>query len=177
PYLVVTNPLFTNYQSYISSDYMMSRLTLDPQITQKRLGDGFYEQQLIDNQVTQLTGRVFIGPYANAQDEIKGLMDSGIATAQTLNLVPGIALTQKQIAALTTDIVWLVQETVALPGGGTTNVLVPQVYLTAVHQADLKPNGALIAADVVNINVVSPAPTQHVNVADNSAFQPLSNRS
>ncbi len=151
-YLVVTDPRFTNYQNFISSDYMLSRLTLDPAYTQKRLGDGFYEQTLINDQVTQLTGRRFIPPYANAQAEIKALMDSGIATAKDLKLVPGLSLTKEQIAALTTDILWMVEEKVALPNGDTTKVLVPRVYLTSLHTADLKPNGALIGADVIDIN-------------------------
>ena len=54
-----TNPRFANYGNFISSDYMLSRLNLDPALTQKRLGDGFYEQKLVSDQVTNLTGRRF----------------------------------------------------------------------------------------------------------------------
>ncbi|MFZ2334098.1 MAG: DUF637 domain-containing protein [Sideroxyarcus sp.] len=151
-YLVVTDPRFTNYQDFISSDYMLSRMSLDPLYTQKRLGDGFYEQMLINDQITQLTGRRFLPPYANAQDEIKALMDAGIAASQDLELVPGLTLTKEQIAALTTDILWMEEEKVALPDGSSTKVLVPKVYLSSLHTADLKPNGALIAADVIDIN-------------------------
>ncbi|MFA5172764.1 MAG: hypothetical protein WC426_14470, partial [Sulfuriferula sp.] len=122
-YLVVTDSRFTNYQSFISSDYMLERLTLDPQYTQRRLGDGFYEQKLINDQVTQLTGRRFIAPYANAQDEIKALMDSGIAAAKELKLVTGLTLTKEQVAALTMDILWMVEEKVTFPNGDMTKVL------------------------------------------------------
>nr|WP_315466059.1 hypothetical protein [uncultured Rhodoferax sp.] len=57
-------------------------------------------------------------------------MDSGLTFAQTYNLRPGIALTAEQLAVLTTDIVWLQQETVNLPDGTQTVALVPHLYAT-----------------------------------------------
>ncbi|MDR5818858.1 hypothetical protein QCE62_35130, partial [Caballeronia sp. LZ033] len=42
-YLIATNPAFTNQRSFISSDYFLRQLDLDPQKVQKRLGDGLYE--------------------------------------------------------------------------------------------------------------------------------------
>jgi filamentous hemagglutinin len=45
--LVETDPRFANYRTWLSSDYMQQQLGLDPTVAQKRLGDGFYEQQLI----------------------------------------------------------------------------------------------------------------------------------
>ncbi|MFX7412356.1 hypothetical protein ABTI97_18745, partial [Acinetobacter baumannii] len=44
-YLVETDPSFTNYNQWLSSDYMLNALGLDPALQQKRLGDGFYEQR------------------------------------------------------------------------------------------------------------------------------------
>jgi len=58
-YLVETDPRFANYGTWLSSDYMLSQLRLDPSAIEKRLGDGFYEQKLIREQVAQLTGRRF----------------------------------------------------------------------------------------------------------------------
>jgi filamentous hemagglutinin len=55
-YLVEGNPAFTNAKNFISSDYYLQQLGLNPQTTEKRLGDGMYEQQLVRNQVTALTG-------------------------------------------------------------------------------------------------------------------------
>ncbi|MDQ5958961.1 MAG: filamentous hemagglutinin, partial [Pseudomonadota bacterium] len=52
-------------RQWISSDYMLAQLALDPATTQKRLGDGFYEQRLITEQVAQLTGRRFLIGYQN----------------------------------------------------------------------------------------------------------------
>ena len=42
-------PRYTSDGNFISSDYMLSRLTLDPQQTQRRLVDGFYEQKLVSD--------------------------------------------------------------------------------------------------------------------------------
>ncbi|MEN6630039.1 MAG: hypothetical protein ABFC42_10365, partial [Sulfuricella sp.] len=97
----------------------------DPQLTQKRLGDGFYEQKLIGDQIVAQTGRRFLPGQSDPQAEFKALMDSGLAAAHTLTLAPGIALTAAQTAALTHDIVWLVAEDVTLPSGGKERVLVP----------------------------------------------------
>jgi len=59
-YLIESNPRFTNYRNWLSSDYMLSQLASDPATMQKRLGDGFYEQKLIREQINQLTGRRFL---------------------------------------------------------------------------------------------------------------------
>jgi filamentous hemagglutinin family protein len=151
PVLVQTDPRFTNYRSWLSSDYITSRVSLDPSVTQKRLGDGFYEQRLINEQVAQLTGRRFLADYTSDQQQYQALMDSGLTFAQTYNLRPGIALTAEQMAVLTTDIVWLQQETVTLPDGTTTQALVPHVY-AAVRAGDLNATGGLLSGNTVAIN-------------------------
>lgn len=151
-YLVVTDPRFTNYQNFVSSDYMLNRLVLDPQQIQKRLGDGFYEQKLVSEQISAQTGLRYLDGYADAQTQFIALLDAGVTTATDLQLVPGIALTAKQIYALTRDIVWMEERDVALPDGSIERVLAPQVYLTRLHQDDLKPSGALLAANDMSIN-------------------------
>jgi filamentous hemagglutinin len=60
-----------------------------------------------------------------------------------------MALSDAQMAALTSNIVWLVSQTVTLPDGTQQTVLVPQVYLA--KNMDLSPTGALIAGDSVGI--------------------------
>ncbi len=109
-FLIVTDPRFANYRTWLGSDYMLGQLTLDPAVTQKRLGDGFYEQRLINEQVAQLTGQRFLGNYSSEEVQYKALMDAGITFAAAMNLRPGIALTAAQMAALTSDIVWLVEQ-------------------------------------------------------------------
>jgi len=150
-YLVVTDPRFTSYQNFVSSDYMLSRLSLDPQQIQKRLGDGFYEQKLVTDQITAQTGRRYLGDYTDAQSQFIALLDAGVTAAKDLQLVPGIALTTKQIDALTQDMVWMEEREVTLPNGSTERVLAPQVYLTRLTQANLSPGGALIAANDIHM--------------------------
>lgn len=156
-YLVVTDPRLTSYRSFISSDYMLAQLGFDPAKTIKRLGDGVYEQQLIRNQITQLTGRVYLQGYESNEDEYRALMSNGVHVAQEFNLVPGIALTAAQMDVLTSDIVWLVEQTVSLPDGSTQTVLAPVVYMASVRANDLQPSGALIAADDIEIHAAGNA--------------------
>ncbi|HJV72807.1 MAG TPA: filamentous hemagglutinin N-terminal domain-containing protein, partial [Noviherbaspirillum sp.] len=151
-YLVETDPRFTNYRNFLGSDYMLSRLVMDPTAIQKRLGDGFYEQKLINDQVAGLTGKRFLDGYASAEDEFRSLMNNGVAAASQFKLTPGIALSKEQMAALTSDIVWMVEQEVSVPGGGRERVLVPVVYLTQAHQAELKPSGALIGGQNVALS-------------------------
>nr|WP_174989176.1 hemagglutinin repeat-containing protein [Burkholderia lata] len=154
PYLVVTDPRLTSYTNFISSDYMLGQLNLNPASIEKRLGDGMYEQQMVRNQVTQLTGRTFLPGYASAEDEYRALMTNGVNYAKEFGLVPGMALTAAQMDALTSDIVWLVDQAVTLPDGSTTHVLAPVVYMSQTHANDLQPTGGLIAADDVEIHTV-----------------------
>ncbi len=151
-YLVVTDPRFASYQNFVSSDYMLGRLVLDSQQIQKRLGDGFYEQKLVTDQITAQTGRRYLGGYTDAQSQFIALLDAGVSAAKDIQLVPGIGLTSKQIDALTQDIVWMVEREVTLPDGRTERVLAPQVFLTRLHGGDLKSGGALIAANDIRVN-------------------------
>jgi len=91
--------------------------TLNPQLAPKRLGDGFYEQKLISDQITQLTGRRFVGQYTSTEDQTRALMDSSVGAAQQLKLSTGIALSKEQAAALTQDIVWMDEEQIQLADG------------------------------------------------------------
>ncbi|MBU3059868.1 S-layer family protein, partial [Pseudomonas indica] len=116
-YIVETDPRFASYLTWLSSDYMLQRLALDPARTQQRLGDGFYEQQLIREQVAQLTGRRFLGNYSNDEAQYRALIDNAVTLASAWQLIPGVALTAAQMAQLTSDIVWLVEQEVVLPGG------------------------------------------------------------
>lgn len=153
-YLVETNSRFSNYSTYTSSDYLMKQLSVDPAKVAKRLGDGFYEQRLVNEQISQLTGRQYLLGYNNTDEEYRALLDNGVTTAKTLELIPGIALTNSQIANLTTDLVWMVEQTVSLPNGTTQKALVPQVYLSQAHAMKLSDSGALIAADKIDMGLM-----------------------
>jgi len=151
-YLVETDPAFANYRSWLSSDYLLSALAIDPATTQKRLGDGFYEQKLIREQVAQLTGRRFLEGYANDEAQYQALLDNAATYAKAYGLIPGVSLSTAQMAQLTSDIVWLVEKDVTLPDGTTTKALVPQLYVR-VQDGDLQAGGALIAGNSVNLTV------------------------
>jgi len=66
-HLVEVDPEFADHGKWLSSDYLLNQLRNDPTLLQKRLGDGFYEQMLVRDQVGQLTGRRFLG--AHGDDE------------------------------------------------------------------------------------------------------------
>ena len=150
-YLVETDPAFTNKNKWLSSNYLLEALGQDPEKIQKRLGDGYYEQRLINEQIDRLTGYRRLAGYDSDEDEYKALMDAGISMAKTMGLVPGVALSADQIARLTSDIVWMVSQTVTMPDGSQQTVLVPQVYLM-VRDGDLNTAGALISADNISLH-------------------------
>lgn len=152
-YYIETDPAFVNYRLFLSSDYMLGRLTMDPQRAQKRLGDGYYEQQLVNDQILRLTGRKNLGAYASNEDQYRALMDAGVTYAQSVNLTPGIALSAAQMAQLTSDMVWLVEQNVALPDGSVEKMLVPKVYLSRLRTQDMQATGALIAADSIDLKI------------------------
>lgn len=147
-YLIETDPAFTNKKKFLSSDYMYNQLLWDNDKVNKRLGDGFYEQELIRNQVTQLTGMRYLNGYTNDEEEYKALMDAGIAYAKEYNLKLGISLTKEQMASLTSDMVWLETTTVTV-NGKTYTVLYPHVYLKASTAKALTEDGSLISANTL----------------------------
>jgi filamentous hemagglutinin len=149
-YLIETDPRFANYRNWLSSDYLLNSLGQDPNNTLKRLGDGFYEQKLIREQVAQLTGYRYLDGFNSDEDQYAALMDAGVTFAKQYGLRPGVALSAAQMAQLTSDIVWLVEQTVTLPDGTTQRVLVPQVYVR-VRPGDIDGSGALLSADAAII--------------------------
>ncbi|WP_319792903.1 two-partner secretion domain-containing protein [Chromobacterium rhizoryzae] len=140
PYLVETDPRFTQYGNFISSDYLLKQLGYDPSRVEKRLGDGFYEQQLVSRAVTELTGKRFIGGNANATQQYQQLMSQGAEYAKQFQLTPGVALSAEQMSRLTADIVWLVKQNV-----DGHDVLVPVVYLAKAQEQSLRGQGAVLA--------------------------------
>jgi filamentous hemagglutinin len=151
-YVFETRSQFANHGDWISSDYLLNALNMDPATTQKRLGDGFYEQRMVRDQLIELTGRA---PTDGLSDDsrYKELLTSGVSFAEQYNLRPGIALSADQIAHLTSDIVWMESETVSLPDGTVEQVLVPKVYLAHAGDDVVKAGGALVTGAGVDIRV------------------------
>ncbi|WVN06966.1 hemagglutinin repeat-containing protein [Xanthomonas oryzae pv. oryzicola] len=151
-YLVETDPQFADYRSWLGSDYLLRQMGYSADGLQKRLGDGYYEQKLVREQIGQLTGRRFLDGYKDDEAQYQALLDAGATIGKAWNLRPGIALSEAQMAQLTSDIVWLVEQTVTLPDGSTTTALVPQVYLR-LRPGDLDAGGALLAGANVDISL------------------------
>ncbi|RZN76817.1 filamentous hemagglutinin N-terminal domain-containing protein [Avibacterium paragallinarum] len=154
--LIETDPQFTDRKKWLSSDYMFDALRSEPQNILKRLGDGYYEQRVVRDQINQLTGRMFLDNQQDLETQYKALMDKGISFAKQFHLTPGIALNAEQVAALTSDIVWFEPQTVTLPSGKTVEVIAPRVYVVA-NKGDLNGEGALISANVIDLR------TAHLN--------------
>ena len=144
-YLIETNPVLTDLKSFTSSDYLLTKLGYDADTSAKRLGDGLFEQRLIQQAVVARTGQRFIDGQTSDEAMFKYLMNNAIASKDALNLSVGVTLTAQQVAALTHDIVWLEEHEV-----NGEKVLVPVLYMAQVNNR-LAPNGALIAGQNVTL--------------------------
>ncbi|EPY4568780.1 hemagglutinin repeat-containing protein [Klebsiella variicola] len=149
-YLVETDPRFTNGKAWLASDYMQNQLGVDQAM--KRLGDGYYEQRLVREQIVKLSGGRYLQGYSNDEEQYRALMDAGVTFAKQYNLMVGVALTPAQMALLTSDMVWLVAREVTLTDGSVQQVLVPQVY-ARVKAGDLDGSGALLGGENVAFSV------------------------
>ncbi|WP_186080981.1 hemagglutinin repeat-containing protein [Burkholderia gladioli] len=143
-YVIETNPAFTNQKNFISSDYFFNQIGVDLTHIPKRLGDGFYEQQLVRNQVTSLTGKAVLGPYADLQTMYESLMAAGADLSKSLDLPIGASLSADQVAKLTSNVILMEMRVV-----DGQSVLVPVVYLARASQQDM--NGPLIAATNIDL--------------------------
>ncbi|WP_095161628.1 hemagglutinin repeat-containing protein [Pseudomonas sp. Irchel 3F5] len=144
-YLIETNPALTDLKQFMSSDYLLANLGYNPDDSWKRLGDGYYEQRLIQQAVVARTGERLLAGQTSDEQLFKYLMDNAIQSKQKLDLAIGVSLTAEQVAALTHDIVWM--ERAEVKG---EQVLVPVLYLAHSNNR-LAPNGALIAGNNLNL--------------------------
>ena len=144
-YLIETNPVLTDLKQFTSSDYLLTKLGYDADTSAKRLGDGLFEQRLIQQAVVARTGQRFIDGQTSDDAMFKYLMNNAIASKDALNLSMGVTLTAQQVAALTHDIVWLEEHEV-----NGEKVLVPVLYLAQANNR-LAPNGALIQGGDVSL--------------------------
>ena len=121
----------------------------DPEKLEKRLGDGYYESQLVRDRLMQLKGK------PAGETEYKALMDAAVRWAQENKDVRiGMALTEDQKAALKEDIVWMVESSVLLPDGKIVKALVPEVYLAHGKNGTLT-GSALISAENIDIRATN----------------------
>lgn len=150
-YVIETDPNFTNRRNFLSSDYVLSRLKLDPMNIQKRLGDGYYEQQLVMQEIMRQTGKSRLQSGLSAEEQYRQLMDAGISVTKSQSIVLGRGLTEAEQKNLKEDVVLLVSKSVVLPNGKTETVLVPTLYLAPTTKR--VEGGANLQAKSINLSV------------------------
>ena len=125
-YLMETRSRYINLGQYFGSDYFTSRVGYSEIWDRtRRLGDAYYENQLLTRALSEKLGTSFINGKSN-QELIKLMMDNASAEGARLGLTVGQELTQDQINNLKEDIVWYVTKNV-----NGVEVLTPQVYLSS----------------------------------------------
>ena len=125
-YLLETRSRYISLGQYFGSDYFTSRVGYSEIWDRtKRLGDAYYENQLLTRALAEKLGTAFINGKSN-QELIKSMMDNASAEGARLGLTVGQELTQDQINSLNEDIVWYVTKNV-----NGVEVLTPQVYLSS----------------------------------------------
>ena len=163
--LIETDSAFTNRKNFLSSQYMIDALANDPERRLKRLGDGFYEQQLINDQIVSATGKQYLEGYTDNEAEYKALLEAGIAFGKAFKLAPGIALSKEQMEAITTDMVWLETKTVVVDGKAQ-QVLYPKVYLAKQPAKSVDAMGGIISGKAIVSNTNADILNQGVMAAD-----------
>ncbi len=161
-YLVETDPAYADRKTFLSSDYFFRRMQYDPEKLEKRLGDGYYESQIVRDRLMQLKGK------PAGETEYKALMDAAVRWAQENKDVRiGMALTEDQKAALKEDIVWMVESSVLLPDGNIVKALVPEVYLAHGKNGTLT-GSALISAENIDIRATNDILSRGTVIAGNT---------
>ena len=163
--LIETDSAFTNRKNFLSSQYMIDALANDPERRLKRLGDGFYEQQLINEQIVSATGKQYLEGYTDNEAEYKALLEAGIAFGKAFKLAPGIALSKEQMESITTDMVWLETKTVVVDGKAQ-QVLYPKVYLAKQSAKSVDAMGGIISGKAIVSNTNADILNQGIMTAD-----------
>ncbi|HYD85787.1 MAG TPA: hemagglutinin repeat-containing protein, partial [Opitutus sp.] len=154
-YLVNVNASFgIDPGSAVGSDELFKQLGADPDNVQKRLGDAAYETYLVRQQLVDQLGTKFLDGQKNEADQMAGLMANAATEARRLGLQIGVAPSPAQLANLTEDMVWMVEQEVA-----GERVLVPQVYLSSKTRGLFDAGTATLAGDKVEMDVGSLANT------------------
>ena len=122
-YVMETRLKYIDQKRFFGSDYFLSRVGYEDKWNRvRRLGDAYYENELIERSITEKLGTRFLnGKEISAKD----LMDNAAEEAKKNGLTIGKALTKEQIAKLDKDIVWYEYQNV-----DGIQVLAPKVYLS-----------------------------------------------
>ncbi|MEZ2126790.1 MULTISPECIES: hemagglutinin repeat-containing protein [unclassified Sinorhizobium] len=149
-FLYETRAAFLDVDRYYGSGYFVSHIGYQPDNDVPFLGDAYFENQYIDQQLRQNTGEGlgtsrFI-PGSDIVEQVKTLLDNGLQYAEDHNIKLGQTLSPEQIAALTQPLVWYEHKTV-----DGVEVLAPVVYVPSTEMAQLTAAGALISGSSVTV--------------------------
>ncbi|NTJ02367.1 hypothetical protein G6L07_18755, partial [Agrobacterium rhizogenes] len=152
-FLFETRAAFLDVSKFYGSGYFIDRIGYTPETKVPFLGDAYFDNQLVDEQMRQLVGDglgagSFV-PGNNATDQMKTLLDNGVAYAEANGLALGQALSPEQAANLSESMV--IYQTEVVDGAP---VLVPVVYLSAADRAKTT-SAATIAGNTVSIDAGS----------------------
>ena len=168
--LIETDSAFTNRKKFVSSEFMLNALANDPDRRMKRLGDGFYEQGLINSQILSATGKPYLEGYTDNESEYKALLEAGISYGKKYKLTPGITLSEEQMKAITTDMVWLETKTIVV-NGQSQQVLYPKVYLAKQSANQIDAMGAVVSGKSIIANTDSAFKNSGNMMADSIVVQ------
>ncbi|WP_417836298.1 DUF637 domain-containing protein [Thalassospira tepidiphila] len=140
---------FSNPSVVLGGDYFLSRVNIDLEDVPERFAfDQALEERLVQNAIRIETGQRWLDPSVqDASQQLKQLVDGGIAAQDSLNLTVGVELTAEQINSLTQSIVWYVEEEI----NGET-VLAPKLYLANAGDLEFAGKGGQIIASSVAID-------------------------
>ena len=165
-FLVETNPLFQVGNNSVGSSYLSQLLGIDPEKEQKRLGDANYEAKLVRDQLIAQTGNNIIKGMASEAAQMQALMDNAATQSKTLGLAFGQPLTKEQAAALTEDVVWMVEQVV-----NGQKVLAPVVYLAQSTRDAIEGGGPVMSATNATIKAGTLTNTGGTIAADTLAIE------
>ncbi|KAA3497839.1 filamentous hemagglutinin N-terminal domain-containing protein, partial [Rhizobium rhizogenes] len=144
-FLYETRAAFLDVSKFYGSSYFLGRIGYQPDRQIQFLGDAYFENQYIEQQLRLATGSGFTG--RDSVTQIKQLLDNGAAYLGARQRPLGEPLTAEEIASLTESVV--VYEWQSVNG---TSVLAPVLHLAADDRERLNSAGALIAGNQVAID-------------------------
>ena len=132
-YLLETRSEYVNLSNYVGSDYFLTRVSYTEDWTRaKRLGDAYYENQLITRALNEKLGTAFLNNMSGTE-LVQSMIDNAVSEQSRLSLEVGKELTAEQISNLNEDIIWYIETEV-----NGQKVLTPQVYLSSKSRNNLE---------------------------------------
>ncbi|MEW9906126.1 MAG: hemagglutinin repeat-containing protein [Candidatus Symbiodolus clandestinus] len=154
--LIQTDPRLFSYPGRVDDFTSALIVNPSPQLP-PWLGDTFYLQQLVRQQVQQLTGQRFLAGFRHDTEQCLALVLRGKELAQQPGFKIGKPLTAEQMQQLQQSVIWPIRQSFTLADGSQRWVVIPQLYAVITdtevpsavamihgHQMELQLSGKLI---------------------------------